>query len=85
MINLFVCSGIFFVDCSEVLIYIGNEMFVKGVVYDIWLQVLIVREVEFFIGIMFEQYVIVILYCEVIYVKLLVIYLLRLINKVYFQ
>ncbi len=34
MTNLFVRSGISFVDRSEVLTHIGNEMLAKGVVYD---------------------------------------------------
>ncbi len=34
MTNLFVRSGISFVDRSEVLTHIGNEMLAKGVVHD---------------------------------------------------
>ncbi len=41
MTNLFVRSGISFVDRSEVLTHIGNEMLAKGVVYDTWPQALI--------------------------------------------
>lgn len=52
MTNLFVRSGISFVDRSEVLTHIGNEMLAKGVVYDTWPQALIAREAEFPTGIM---------------------------------
>ena len=47
MTNLFVRSGISFVDRSEVLTHIGNEMLAKGVVHDTWPQALITREAEF--------------------------------------
>ncbi|APJ86609.1 PTS galacticol transporter subunit IIA [Escherichia coli] len=47
MTNLFVRSGISFVDRSEVLTHIGNEMLAKGVVHDTWPQALIAREAEF--------------------------------------
>lgn len=43
MTNLFVRSGISFVDRSEVLTHIGNEMLAKGVVHDTWPQALIAR------------------------------------------
>lgn len=56
MTNLFVRSGISFVDRSEVLTHIGNEMLAKGVVYDTWPQALIAREAEFPTGIMLEQH-----------------------------
>ncbi|MCH7005711.1 PTS system galactitol-specific transporter subunit IIA [Shigella sonnei] len=52
MTNLFVRSGISFVDRSEVLTHIGNEMLAKGVVHDTWPQALIAREAEFPTGIM---------------------------------
>ncbi len=50
MTNLFVRSGISFVDRSEVLTHIGNEMLAKGVVHDTWPQALITREAEFLPG-----------------------------------
>ncbi|ESD09143.1 hypothetical protein HMPREF1590_00607 [Escherichia coli 113302] len=55
MTNLFVRSGISFVDRSEVLTHIGNEMLAKGVVHDTWPQALIAREAEFPTGIMLER------------------------------
>ncbi len=55
MTNLFVRSGISFVDRSEVLTHIGNEMLAKGVVYDTWPQALIAREAEFPTGIMLSS------------------------------
>ncbi|EEZ5619971.1 TPA: PTS sugar transporter subunit IIA [Escherichia coli] len=54
MTNLFVRSGISFVDRSEVLTHIGNEMLAKGVVHDTWPQALIAREAEFPTGIMLD-------------------------------
>ncbi len=64
MTNLFVRSGISFVDRSEVLTHIGNEMLAKGVVHDTWPQALIAREAEFPTGIMLEQHAIAIPHCE---------------------
>ncbi len=69
MTNLFVRSGISFVDRSEVLTHIGNEMLAKGVVYDTWPQALIAREAEFPTGIMLEQHAIAIPHCEAIHAK----------------
>ncbi len=83
--NLFVRSGISFVDRSEVLTHIGNEMLAKGVVYDTWPQALIAREAEFPTGIMLEQHAIAIPHCEAIHAKSSAIYLLRPTNKVHFQ
>lgn len=77
MTNLFVRSGISFVDRSEVLTHIGNEMLAKGVVYDTWPQALIAREAEFPTGIMLEQHAIAIPHCEAIHAKSSAIYLLR--------
>ena len=85
MTNLFVRSGISFVDRSEVLTHIGNEMLAKGVVYDTWPQALIAREAEFPTGIMLEQHAIAIPHCEAIHAKSSAIYLLRPTNKVHFQ
>ncbi len=69
MTNLFVRSGISFVDRSEVLTHIGNEMLAKGVVHDTWPQALIAREAEFPTGIMLEQHAIAIPHCEAIHAK----------------
>lgn len=77
MTNLFVRSGISFVDRSEVLTHIGNEMLAKGVVHDTWPQALIAREAEFPTGIMLEQHAIAIPHCEAIHAKSSAIYLLR--------
>ncbi len=85
MTNLFVRSGISFVDRSEVLTHIGNEMLAKGVVHDTWPQALIAREAEFPTGIMLEQHAIAIPHCEAIHAKSSAIYLLRPTNKVHFQ
>lgn len=85
MTNLFVRSGISFVDRSEVLTHIGNEMLAKGVVHDTWPQALITREAEFPTGIMLEQHAIAIPHCEAIHAKSSAIYLLRPTNKVHFQ
>ena len=78
MTNLFVRSGISFVDRSEVLTHIGNEMLAKGVVHDTWPQALIAREAEF-------PTAIAIPHCEAIHAKSSAIYLLRPTNKVHFQ
>ena len=78
MTNLFVRSGISFVDRSEVLTHIGNEMLARGVA-------LIAREAEFPTGIMLEQHAIAIPHCEAIHAKSSAIYLLRPTNKVHFQ
>ncbi len=85
MTNLFVRSGISFVERSEVLTHIGNEMLAKGVVHDTWPQALIAREAEFPTGIMLEQHAIAIPHCEAIHAKSSAIYLLRPTNKVHFQ
>ncbi|WP_279969193.1 PTS sugar transporter subunit IIA, partial [Escherichia coli] len=69
MTNLFVRSRISFVDRSEVLTHIGNEMLAKGVVHDTWPQALIAREAEFPTGIMLEQHAIAIPHCEAIHAK----------------
>ena len=83
MTNLFVRSGISFVDRSEVLTHIGNEMLAKDVVHDTWPQALIAREAEFPTGIMLEQHAIAIPHCEAIHAKSSAIYLLRPTNKVH--
>lgn len=77
MSQLFVRTGIDFLNCQQALQHIGEAMLARGVVHETYPQALLEREAAFPTGIALEQHAVAIPHCEAVHAKSAAIYLIR--------